>query len=184
MVELSCGFRIFKLGLLIGGRGRDGPAEEHGAAPEELPQEQAYTSIRFVVTSSINAQQLQQILGEDAAMDPNKYRIDLVEFERLNNVEPEEQEVSVESEEQTEPEPLSGKVEEMVLSHMMSRAFTSREKIAEKFSEKGTMMSPRSVSRCLKIRNDKGSCGLRTRRASEEVTTPRYNLISIGCVSK
>ena len=73
-----------------------------------------YASIRFVVTSSSHAQQLQQILGEDVKADPEKYRIDKIEFESLNDVEP------VKSEEPESPkvqvlEPL-GDAEKVVLS--------------------------------------------------------------------
>ncbi len=46
-----------------------------------------------VVTSNNNAQQLQQILGEDATVDPDKYRIDVIEFASLNTIEPKKGEV-------------------------------------------------------------------------------------------
>ena len=50
--------------------------------------EEVYASIRFVVTSDNHAKQLQEILGEDATADPEKYRIDVIEFESLNTIEP------------------------------------------------------------------------------------------------
>jgi hypothetical protein len=118
--------------------------------------ESFYASIRFVVTSEINAQQLREILGEEPKADPNKYRIDVIEFESLNTVEPKKEEVGVESKEQQEPESLTGKGEEMVLSYIVLHGFTSREDIAEKCTEKGTMIGARSVSRYLKILTDKG----------------------------
>ena len=116
----------------------------------------AYASIRFVVTSSNHAQQLREILGEDPKVDPEKYRIDVIEFESLNTIDSKKSEASVESKEQPEPEPLTGKGEEMVLSHIVLQGFTSREDIAQRCTEKGTMISARSVSRYLKILTDKG----------------------------
>ena len=80
----------------------------------------------------------------------------MIEFESLNTIEPKKEEVSVEPKEQPEPESLTGKAEEMVLSYIVLHGFTSREDIAEKCSEKGTMIGARSVSRYLKILTEKG----------------------------
>ena len=79
---------------------------------------EVYASIRFVVTSDNNAKQLQEILGEDPKADPEKYRIDKIEFESLNDVEP------ARSEEPASPkvqvlEPL-GTAEKIVLSLVLT----------------------------------------------------------------
>ena len=104
-----------------------------------------YASIRFVVTPGINAQQLREIVSEDPKADPEEYRIDVVEFESPNTIEPKKEEVSAESMEQSESEPLTGKGEEMVLSYVVLDGFTSGEDIADKCSGGGVEISARSV---------------------------------------
>jgi hypothetical protein len=110
-----------------------------------------YTQIRFVVTSENHAQQLQRILGEGTA-DPAKYRIDVIEFQSLNEIEVKSE--SAEGEDQPKEsgqEPILGKVEERILSYIMTHGFTSREDIAEKCGGAGIEMAPRSVSRYLGV---------------------------------
>ncbi len=49
------------------------------------------------------------------------------------------------------------KAEGMVLSYIMTHGFTSRRDIAERCGQAGTIeISPRSVSRCLKVLTEKG----------------------------
>jgi hypothetical protein len=111
-----------------------------------------YASIRFVVTSDVNAKQLQEILTEDKA-DPEKYRIDKIEFESLNDVEParsEEPEVKVEV-----LQPL-GRAEMVVLSLVIAGGYTSREEIAKKCGEAGLDVGERSVSRYLRNLTERG----------------------------
>src|SRR5271157_1759713 len=80
----------------------------------------AYVLVRFVVTSENNARQLLEILNEDQSIDPVKYRIDTIEFESLNVIEPKPVENSEEQPEQIQTgEPLS-KLEEKVISHIVS----------------------------------------------------------------
>ena len=115
--------------------------------------EDFYTSIRFVVTSDVNAKQLQEILTEDKA-DPEKYRIDKIEFESLNDVEP------AKSEEPASPqvqvlEPL-GPAEKIVLSLVLTGGYTSREEIAKKCSDAGLDVGERSVSRYLRNLTERG----------------------------
>jgi len=108
--------------------------------------------IRFVVTSDINARQLQEILNEIKA-DPEKYRIDKIEFESLNDVEParsEAPEVRVEV-----LEPL-GPAEKIVLSLVIAVGYTSREEIAKKCGEAGLDVGERSVSRYLRNLTERG----------------------------
>jgi len=114
--------------------------------------EDVYTLIRFVVTSDINARQLQEILNEIKA-DPEKYRIDKIEFESLNDVEParsEAPEVRVEV-----LEPL-GPAEKIVLSLVIAVGYTSREEIAKKCGEAGLDVGERSVSRYLRNLTERG----------------------------
>jgi hypothetical protein len=111
-----------------------------------------YSSIRFVVTSDINVKQLQEILTEVKA-DPEKYRIDKIEFETLNDVEParsEEHEVKVEV-----LQPL-GRAEMVVLSLVIAGGYTSREEIAKKCGEAGLDVGERSVSRYLRNLTERG----------------------------
>jgi predicted transcriptional regulator len=114
----------------------------------------SYSSIRFVVTSDINAKQLQEILSEDLKADPEKYRIDKIEFESLNEVEP------AKSEEPASPQvqvlqPL-GPAEEIVLSLVLKGGYTSREEIAKKCSDAGLDVGERSVSRYLRNLTERG----------------------------
>ena len=115
----------------------------------------SYEQIRFVVTSLNHEQQLRQILGEDPPADPVKYRVDVMEFESLNTIEPKPQ---GESEEPEEPPDTNQQVnaEEKILSYIKEHGFTSREEIAEKCRETGTEIGPRQVSRYLKILTEKG----------------------------
>jgi predicted HTH transcriptional regulator len=115
---------------------------------------EVYASIRFVVTSDINAKQLQEILSEDLKADPEKYRIDKIEFESLNEVEP------AKSEEPASPQvqvlqPL-GPAEEIVLSLVLKGGYTSREEIAKKCSDAGLDVGERSVSRYLRNLTERG----------------------------
>jgi len=110
--------------------------------------EDFYSSIRFVVTSDVNARQLREILEGDLKSDPEKYRIDKIEFESLNDVEP------TKSEEPASPQvqvlqPL-GRAEEIVLSLVVTGGYTSREEIAKKCGEAGFDVGERSVSRYLR----------------------------------
>ena len=114
-----------------------------------------YQQIRFVVTSPNHEQQLRQILGEDQPADPVKYRVDVMEFESLNSIEPKPQE---ESREQEDPPGANQQVnaEEKILSFIKESGFTSREEIAQKCREAGIEIGPRQVSRYLKALTDKG----------------------------
>jgi len=115
----------------------------------------AYASIRFVVTSSNHAQQLQEILREDPKVDPGMYRIDVVEFESLNSIEPK---LPDESEEPAQPlnviQPIDA--EESILAHIRAHGFSSREEVAQKCREAGIEIGPRQVSRYLKVLTEKG----------------------------
>jgi hypothetical protein len=114
-----------------------------------------YEQIRFVVTSMNHEQQLRQILGEDQPADPVKYRVDVMEFESLNTIEPKPQE---ESREPEEPPGDSQQVnaEEKILSYIKEHGFTSREEVAQKCKEAGLEIGVRQVSRYLKILTEKG----------------------------
>ena len=96
---------------------------------------EVYASIRFVVTSDINAKQLQEILSEDLKADPEKYRVDKIEFESLNDVEP------AKSEEPASPqvqvlEPL-GPAEEIVLSLVLTGGYTRQGGDREEMQRRG-----------------------------------------------
>jgi hypothetical protein len=110
----------------------------------------AYALVRFVVTSENNAKQLSEILNEDRSIDPVKYRIDTVEFESLNVIEPKPVEKSEEKSEQVQAaEPLS-KLEERIMTRIVKNGFTSREALVQDCRGAGIQVSARSVSRCLK----------------------------------
>jgi hypothetical protein len=116
-----------------------------------------YAQIRFVVTSKAHASQLQHILGEDGITDPEKYRIDEIEFETLNQIEPKTyNEDNEERQEEPERELPLGKAEEKVLSYTVAHGFTSREDIAEKCSQEGFDIGARQVSRYIKLLTEKG----------------------------
>jgi hypothetical protein len=121
----------------------------------------SYKRIRFVVTSQVHAQQLLQILNEDPPADPNKYFIDIIEFESLNEVTSGLQ--ASEEEEAKKfrmPEKPQGKqvgdAEGATLDYIPAHGFTSREEISQSCTSRGIEMSVRSVSRCLKSLTDKG----------------------------
>jgi hypothetical protein len=118
-----------------------------------------YQQIRFVVTSENHQQQLMQILNEDQPADPIKYWIELIDFDKLNDVRP-PAEVRKE-EEPTKPETREAdqqlsKAEKTILDYILAHGFTSREEISQKCGEQGLEMAIRSVSRSLKILTDKG----------------------------
>jgi DNA-binding MarR family transcriptional regulator len=95
------------------------------------------------------------ILGEAGTADPAKYRIDIVEFESLNVIEPKE--VQAEAVQKLpEPGTRLGIAEEAVLSYIMVHGFSSRKKIAAKLTGEGVAISTRSVTRVLKSLAEKG----------------------------
>jgi hypothetical protein len=118
-----------------------------------------YEQIRFVVTSENHRQELWQILNEGQPADPLKYRIDLIEFDKLNDVQP-----KVEIEPQIEPERPDapnrsqqiGRAEEIILDYILASEFTSRQEIAQKCSQQGFAIGVMSVSRYLKVLTEKG----------------------------
>jgi hypothetical protein len=118
-----------------------------------------YREIRFVVTSKNHEQELMQILNEDQPADPIKYWIELIDFDKLNDVLPpaevrnEEEPVRTETKEADQD--LS-KAEQAILTYILAHGFTSREEISQKCTEQGMEMAVRSVSRTLKILTDKG----------------------------
>ncbi len=114
-----------------------------------------YEQIRFVVTSENHAQQLLQILGEEGTADPVKYRVDLIEFESLNTIEPRPQEESKEPEEPARTNPQLNP-EDRILSYIKEHGFTGREDIVQKCREAGIEIGPRQVSRYLKVLTEKG----------------------------
>jgi hypothetical protein len=121
----------------------------------------SYKRIRFVVTSQVHAQQLLQILNEDPPADPNKYFIDIIEFESLNEVTPgvqasEEEEAKKFRTPEKPQEKQIGDTEEAILDYILAHGFTSREEISQSCTGRGMEMSVRSVSRCLKALTDKG----------------------------
>jgi predicted transcriptional regulator len=113
-----------------------------------------YALVRFVVTSENQAKQLYEILNEDPPADPAKYRIDTIEYESLNVIEPKPIENSEEQPVQT-GEPL-GKLEERIMACIVKNGFTSREALVQDCREAGIQVSARSVSRCLKALTEKG----------------------------
>jgi predicted HTH transcriptional regulator len=136
-----------------------------------------YGSIRFVVTSETNKQQLQQILAEEPMADPVKYRIDVIEFESLNMVEPP---ISEDKSKGGEA-PLEtwdngqhlAKAEEKILSFIVAHGYRSREEVSQKCNEAGIDISVRSVSRYLKVLTEKGL--LRKQGNSYVPTEPSKN---------
>ncbi|MGH9918491.1 MAG: winged-helix domain-containing protein, partial [Nitrososphaerales archaeon] len=113
-----------------------------------------YTSIRFVVTSDTNAQQLREILAENPKVDSQKFRIDKIDFETLNSVEPAKNEEVAGQQEQ--PQQSLGRAEEVVLSLVVAGWYSSREELAKKCEDVGLEVSERSVSRYLKELTDRG----------------------------
>ena len=109
-----------------------------------------YALIRFVVTTDDHARQLAEILGEEMA-DPVKYRIDVIKYETLNVIEP-----KAEPRATPEPEVRLGKAEEVILSYIVDRGFTSRDDIVKEIGQSGVKVSARSVSRRLKALADAG----------------------------
>jgi hypothetical protein len=118
-----------------------------------------YKQIRFVVTSENHKEQLYQILNEEQPPDPNKYWIQVMKFEELNEIQPvmevKKGEEPAEAETK-EADPHLSKAEETILSYILANGFTSREEIAQKCGEQGIDIAARSVSRCLKILTEKG----------------------------
>ena len=114
-----------------------------------------YALVRFVVTSE---NQREAAIGNPErrpAADPVKYRIDTIEFESLNVIEPKPIENSEEQHEQVQTgEPLS-KLEERIMTCIVKNGFTSREDLVQDCSEAGIQVSARSVSRCLKALTEK-----------------------------
>lgn len=110
-----------------------------------------YALIRFVATSETHAGQLAEILGEEGTADPVKYRIDVIEYESLNVIEP-----KVEPRTTAEPNMRLGEAEEAILSYIVDHGFRSREDIVQKVSQSGVKISARSVSRHLKALADAG----------------------------
>jgi arginine repressor len=108
-----------------------------------------YALIRFVVTSESHAKQLAEILGQEGTADPAKYRIDVVEYESLNVIEPKPEPPSTQ-----EPDMRLGQAEETILSYIVDRGFRSREEIVEQVRRSGVKVSARSVSRHLKALTD------------------------------
>ena len=108
-----------------------------------------YALIRFVVTTEHQARHLAEILGQEGTADPVKYRVDVVEYESLNVIEPK-------AETRTAPGPDArlGEAEEAILSYIVDPGFTSREDIAMRVSQSGVRISARSVSRHLKALAD------------------------------
>ena len=104
-----------------------------------------YALIRFVVTSEANARQLAEVLGAEPMADPVKYRIDVIEYESLNVIEP-----KPESPAMPKPDARLSGAEEAILSYVVEHGFTSRKDIAKKMSLSGVKISARSVSRRLK----------------------------------
>ncbi len=119
-----------------------------------------YGSIRFVVTSENNKQQLERILGEEPMVDPVKYRIDVIPFEGLNVVEPPAPQVESDDNDEAQSETSEtddlAKTEEKILSFVVTHGYRSREDLAQKCTEVGINISVRSVSRYLRILTDKG----------------------------
>jgi len=121
----------------------------------------SYKRIRFVVTSQVHAQQLFKILNEDQPADPDKYFIDIIEFESLNQVTPgvqtsDEEEAKKFRTTEKPQEKQIGDAEEAILDYILAHGFTSREEISQNCTARGLDMSVRSVSRCLKTLAEKG----------------------------
>jgi TraM recognition site of TraD and TraG/Helicase HerA, central domain len=118
-----------------------------------------YEQIRFVVTSENHKQELLQILNEGQPADPTKYRIDVIEFEKLNEIR-----TNLEVEREGEPKKLEtpkmdnqvGRTEELILDYILTNGFTSREEISQRCGGQGIEIGVRSVSRYLKILTAKG----------------------------
>jgi hypothetical protein len=131
------------------GQGDTGDAgETHSLL--QLPQRSRHKALHDEIEGN------RELMNRCSKGNPDKCRVDAIEFESLNTVEPKKSEASVEPREQPESEPLSGKAEETGLSGIVLHGFTSREDIAEKCSGKWPEMSARSVSRHLKALTDKG----------------------------
>ncbi|MDG7011920.1 MAG: TraM recognition domain-containing protein [Nitrososphaerota archaeon] len=104
-----------------------------------------YAMVRFVVTSEANARQLAEILGAEPTADPVKYRVDVIEYESLNVIEPKAGPPA-----RPGPDARLNGTEEAILSYIVEHGFTSRKDIAKKASLSGVKVSARSVSRRLK----------------------------------
>jgi predicted transcriptional regulator len=145
----------------------------------------AYALVRFVVTSENNARQLLEILNEGQGADPVKYRIDTIEFESLNVIEPKPSEQSEEEHEQVQTGEQLSRLEEKIMTHIVNHGFSSREDLVQKCGEAGIQVSPRSVSRCLKglmekallQRDGKGymPTEIGTKRVANEINAPKLN---------
>jgi len=118
-----------------------------------------YKLIRFVVTSENHKEQLYQILNEEQPPDPNKYWIQVMEFETLNEIQPPAEVRKEEEPAKTETKEAAqhlSKAKETILAYILAHGFTSREEISLKCTEQGMEVAVRSVSRILKILTDKG----------------------------
>jgi len=131
-----------------------------------------YKQIRFVVTSENHKEQLYQILNEEQPADPNKYWIQVMEFETLNEIrspaEVKEEEESPKIAELPQTIQQIGKEEEMILSYILTNGFTSRGEISQSCTDRGIDISVRSVSRLLKALAD---CGLLRREGKKYLPT-------------
>ncbi|MDG6922133.1 MAG: BlaI/MecI/CopY family transcriptional regulator, partial [Nitrososphaerota archaeon] len=98
--------------------------------------------------------------NEEQPPDPNKYWIQVMKFEELNEVQAPTETKKKEGEpaktETREADQHLSKAEEAILSYILANGYTSREEISRKCSEKGMEVAVRSVSRYLKILTDKG----------------------------
>ena len=135
------------------------PLKNKGQVVKNYQKNKAfYKLIRFVVTSENHKEQLYQILNEEQPPDPNKYWIQVMKFEELNEIQP-AMEVRKEGEpaeaETKKADQHLSKAEETILSYILANGFTSREEIAQKCGERGIDIAARSVSRCLKILTEK-----------------------------
>ena len=121
-----------------------------------------YAKIRFIVTSETHSEQLLRILGEDPPADPDKFLVDVIQFESLNQIGPEKDEPDQRMEEEdlqksSEQGSTLGKAEQAVLSHIIAHGFTSRDEIARRCTDAGAgEMSERSVSRYLRALTERG----------------------------
>jgi len=121
-----------------------------------------YAKIRFIVTSETHEEQLLRILGEDPPADPDKFLVDVIQFESLNQIEPEKDEPDQRTEEENLPRSSEegstlGKAEQAVLSYIIAHGFTSRDEIARSCTDAGAgEMGERSVSRYLKALTESG----------------------------
>jgi hypothetical protein len=98
-----------------------------------------YREIGFIVTSKNHEQELTQILNEDQPADPIKYWIEVIDFDKLNDVRPpieiKKEEEPAQAETKEADQHLS-KAEETILDYILAHGLTSREEI---LTEKGLL---------------------------------------------